>query len=173
MSRQLAHGEEFLVPRKFPIILLTDNVSGEANIGSLFRLADAFNIEKLVFCGAPVNLKSNRLRRTARATEKSVDFEQREEATEALKHLKQQGYSCYALEITQDSIPLPLGTFEKEEKLVLILGNERNGISAEILELTKTRIHIPMFGKNSSMNVAQAAAIGLYEITKSLPSFRD
>lgn len=60
MSSQLSHKEHATAVRKFPIVLLTDNLMGDANIGSLFRLADAFNIEKIIFTGTPVNLDSNR-----------------------------------------------------------------------------------------------------------------
>ena len=57
------------------------------------------------------------------------------------------------------------------KKVALIVGNEISGISEELLKLADNRLHITMFGRNSSMNVAQSAGIALYEITKSLPSY--
>lgn len=170
---QLSHTEHSPTSRKFPIVLLTDNLMGEANIGSLFRLADAFNIEKLIFTGTPINLNSNRLKRTARATIKNVEFEEIEEPAEALEKFILLGYTPYALEITGDSRSLDSVDFRENEKILLIAGNERHGISDQLLEKIENRVHIQMFGNNSSMNVSQAAGIALYEITKTISPFRE
>ncbi|MFO8148536.1 MAG: TrmH family RNA methyltransferase [Bacteroidota bacterium] len=172
MSLQLSHHAHSKLPSKFPVILLTDNLMGDANIGSIFRLADAFNIEKIVFCGTPFNPENNRLKKTARSTLKNVVFEFQENSKEAIENLKQLNYSVFALEITSDSQILDSINFKKETKIVLIIGNERNGIDDYLLEIADKKIHIEMFGKNSSMNVAQATGIALYEITKTLPRFQ-
>lgn len=173
MSSQLSHTEHSSPQLKFPIILLADNLMGDANVGSLFRLADAFNIKKLVFCGTPVNINSNRLKRTARATYNTVKHEHWEVAAEALDHYTSCGYKPLALEITQDSVAIDRISFESEKKILLIVGNESFGVSKELLESIETKIHIRMYGHNSSMNVAQAAGIAFYEITKTLPPFRE
>lgn len=169
MSEQLSHTERFFPIKKFPIVLLTDNLMGDANIGSLFRLADAFNIDKIVFTGTPVNLNSNRLKRTARATIANVENEHFENALEALNFYKNKGYKPLALEVTAGSISIASMSFENDQKIVLVAGNERHGISEALLDCIETKLHIDMFGRNSSMNVAQATGIALYEITKTLP----
>ena len=148
---------------------MLDNISSPANLGSIFRLADAFNIQKLVLCGEPVDLDSNRLKRTARSTVKNVEYEQCDDAVEFCRERKAEGYALCALEITRDSIALDSIEYSGFSKMVLILGNENSGIDEKILQLSVRKIHIEMFGKNSSMNVAQAAGIALFEITKSLP----
>lgn len=173
MSTQLSHKEHTAPVRRFPIVLLADNLMGDANIGSLFRLADAFNIEKIVFCGSPVNLNSNRLKRTARATVERVVNEYWEDPVEALAHYMEHSYKPIGLEITSDSVPLDTFRFEKEKKIVLVVGNERHGISPVLLEKIPTKVHITMFGSNSSMNVSQAAGIAFYEISKTLPSLAE
>lgn len=172
MSLQLAHKEHSNSQTKFPVILLTDNLMGDANIGAIFRLADAFNIEKIVFCGTPFNPENNRLKKTARSTLKNVAFEFQENPTEVIEKLKEMDYVAFSLEITSDSQSLGSINFEEESKIVLIIGNERHGIDDSLLEISDKKVHIEMFGKNSSMNVAQATGIALYEITKSLPSFQ-
>jgi tRNA G18 (ribose-2'-O)-methylase SpoU len=158
--------------KEFPLVLVLDGVSGLANIGSLFRLADAFNIEKLIFCGAEVDLQSNRLRRTARATVKNVIFEEHENSEEICRDLQKDGYELLALEISEDSVPVESLNYKVFEKIALVLGNENSGISDEILKISDKSLHINMFGKNSSMNVTHAAAIALFEITKSLQPVR-
>lgn len=146
---------------------------GDANIGSLFRLADAFSIEKILFCGSPVNLNSNRLKRTARATVEKVPSEYYEEAPEAFLKYESLGYKPFALEITGDSVPLQSFNFAEEQKILLVVGNERHGISKQLLEKIEVKMHINMFGHNSSMNVAQATGIAFYEITKTLPPLQE
>jgi len=170
---QLAHLDHSKIKNKFPLVILTDNIIGEANIGSIFRLADAFNIEKIIFTGSPINLNSNRLKKTARSTFKYVDFEYIENAPAALRSYKKEGYKVLALEITSDSLSIDSLNYQNKSKLLLIIGNERNGISPELLKLSDKNLHIRMFGENSSMNVAQATGIALYEITKTLLPFQE
>jgi len=143
---------------------------GDANIGSLFRLADAFNIEKIIFTGTPVNLNSNRLKRTARSTVSTVAHEFIEDPIEALNIYTGKGYVPIALEITEDSKPVHHINFENIQKVLLVVGNERHGISDYLLEKINLKVHIDMYGRNSSMNVSQAAGIAFYEISKTLPS---
>ncbi|UJH91633.1 TrmH family RNA methyltransferase [Antarcticibacterium sp. 1MA-6-2] len=170
---QLSHNEHISQLKKFPLIVLSDNLIGDANLGSLFRLADAFNIEKVVFCGTPVDISSNRLKKTARTTFQTVFYEQWESTEEALKSYLLRGYYPMALEITEDSVPINSLSFEDKDKVLLVVGNERYGISSEVLDLINKKIYIKMFGHNSSMNVAQATGIALYEITKTLPPFHE
>lgn len=168
MKKQLSHEQSRFKKEERPIILILDNVSGEANIGSIFRLADAFGIEKIVFCGTYPNLTSNRLKRTARNTHEYVIFEVFEQTKEAVEGYKDQGYTPFALEITAKSTALESADFKELSKISLVIGNEANGIQEEVLSLCEKVIHIEMFGNNSSMNVAQATAIALYEIRKNV-----
>ncbi len=172
MSLQLDHSEHSEAKNKFPIIILTDNIMGEANIGSIFRLADAFNIEKVIFSGSPINLKSNRLRRTARGTFEKVDFDYTESILETIESYISKGYKPVVLEITSDSVQLDQLKVSIDSKILLIIGNERHGISEMVLDAVQAKVHIPMFGNNSSMNVSQAAGIALYEFSKTFLTFR-
>lgn len=82
--------------------------------------------------------------------------------------LKEEGYEIMALEITENSTSIDMFNFSKLKNVALIVGEENVGVSKNILQLCNQQIHINMFGNNSSMNVAQATAIALYEITKQL-----
>ncbi len=165
---QQKHDTNPFQEKSFPLVLLLDNISGPANLGSLFRLADAFNIEKIVSCGPSVDLTSNRLKRTARATIDSMAFEQQEDPVSACREYAEKGYSILALEIARGSQPVESMSYSEFHKIVLVLGNENSGISEEVLGIADLKLHINMFGKNSSMNVAQACGIAFFEITKTL-----
>ena len=169
---QATHDSTTFEKKKFPIVLILDGISSPANMGSLFRLADAFGIEKLIFCESPVDIKSNRLKRTARATIKNVFFEERENSEAVCRELKVEGYKILALEVASGSIPVQESNFQNQEKVALVLGNESRGVKKEILEMADNLLHIEMFGDNSSMNVTHAAAIALFEITKRLQPVR-
>ena len=79
--------------------------------------------------------------------------------------LKGEGFKLIGLEITNTSKALNETDFTKMEKIVLVVGAERTGISPDLLKITDETVHIPIFGQNSSMNVVNALAIALYEIT--------
>jgi tRNA G18 (ribose-2'-O)-methylase SpoU len=152
---------------QFAIILVTDNVIRPANVGSIFRIADAFGVEKLILGGSTIEL-NRKVWNTSRATEKVVNFEQIENSENVIKNLKKEGYSVICLEITKDSKSISEIQLEYNHKIVLVVGSERYGIKHEILTCADSIYHIPMYGQNSSMNVAQATSIALYEITKLL-----
>ncbi|WP_300437622.1 TrmH family RNA methyltransferase [Christiangramia sp.] len=168
---QLTHNEITFQKQKFPVVLLLDNITGEANLGSMFRLADAFGIEKIIFCGSKPNLNSNRLKRTARNSYRTVTFEFEEDPIRSIKYFKDKGFKSFAIEITSFSKPMHKIDLNTHDKLLLVAGNERHGISQEVLNLCEKHFHIEMFGKNSSMNVAQSVGIALYEITNRFNKF--
>ncbi|TRO66429.1 TrmH family RNA methyltransferase [Christiangramia sabulilitoris] len=171
MIDQLTHEKTSFQKTEFPIILLLDNITSEANLGSIFRLADAFGVHKVIFCGTRPNLKSNRLKRTARNTYNTVNFEFQEDAVSSINILKTEGYRALALEITSNSKNLHTFELNQLDQILLIAGNERHGISEEVLKLCEEFYHIQMFGENSSMNVAQSVGIALYEITTGFNKF--
>ena len=164
---QLNHYNTDFKKKEFPIILVSENVTNAPNIGSLFRISDAFGIEKLILCGENIQL-GRKMTKTSRATEKSVNFELKTSALDVIKSLKNEGRQIISLEITSQSTPIHLMQFSKDKKIVIVIGDENFGISEAILNISDSVIHIDMFGQNSSMNVVQATNIALYEITKQL-----
>ncbi len=165
---QTHHDNSPFTKKTFPLVLVCDSLQSPANIGSIFRLADSFGIEKIYFCGAEPNLKSKRMERTARATHQHVPFEYLENHETLLSQLTEANYQLLALEITDTSVPLPFYQFKNAQKIALIIGEENTGVSEKILLRVAESLHIPMYGNNSSMNVATATGIALYEITKQL-----
>lgn len=164
---QLNHYNTNFNKKIFPITLVCENVTNAPNIGSLFRIADAFGIEKIIFCGKDIPL-GRKMTKTSRATEKVVNYEVFESITEVVSNLKASDYQCIALEITEDSLPIHTFNFLTKKPIALLIGDENFGISEATLKQCNQVIHINMFGQNSSMNVVQATNIALYEITKQL-----
>jgi tRNA G18 (ribose-2'-O)-methylase SpoU len=162
---QLTHYNTTFNKRTFPITLVCDQVTNAPNVGSLFRIADAFGVEKLILCGDHIPF-GRKMTKTSRATEKSVHFEIADSALSIVERLKSEGYQILALEITTQSQAIHSTVFDITNPIALVIGDENFGVSETILELSDTIIHIEMFGQNSSMNVVQATNIALYEMTK-------
>ena len=166
---QLTHYTSCFKKQKHPITLICDNIRNAPNIGSLFRIADAFNINELIFCGEDIPL-GKRMTKTSRSTEKYVNHNVETDISEIIKNLKDSNHYLIALEITETSTELNQFQIETNQPLVLILGDENFGVSETVLKQCDAIVHINMFGNNSSMNVVQAASIALYEITNQLNS---
>ena len=164
---QLTHYNTNFTKRTFPIVLVCDNVTNAPNIGSLFRIADTFGIEKIWLCGEQISI-GRKITKTSRATEKVVDYEITNSALEVVEQLINKNYQIISLEITNTSKPIHSFQFTKAHPIALVIGDENFGISDAILKKSNAIIHIDMFGHNSSMNVVQATNIALYEMTKQL-----
>lgn len=169
-NRQLQHRDHVAASVKHPLVLLLDNVRDAANVGGIFRLADALGVERLLLCGETASPPDRRLTRSARSTHQVVAYQQREESLRAASELRAQGYQLFALELSRASVDLKSVDFRMHNRICLLLGGERNGLSDALLEIVDQTVHIPMLGQNSSMNVTSACAIALYEITRHLES---
>lgn len=164
---QLTHYTNKFKKQSFPVIVICENVTNAPNIGSLFRICDAFGVSELIFCGESLPIPSRKMQKTSRATEKYVPFRIAANISDIISDIKET-HQIIALEITENSVPLSKHNLDTNQPIALIIGDENFGVSDTILTLAKTHIHIEMFGENSSMNVVQATNIALYEITKQL-----
>ena len=164
MNKQLSHSESNHLQKKFPLTIVADGLQGPANIGSLFRVSEAFGIEKIYFCNSIINFGSARLKKTARNTQDNVPFSTEANTLDKVKDLKNNGYTIVSLEITNSSLPIHSLKLDTFHKIVIVVGNEQEGISENVLKFSDICTHIQMYGTNSSMNVAQATSIALNTI---------
>jgi tRNA G18 (ribose-2'-O)-methylase SpoU len=152
--------DEYLNKRKTPLVVVLDNVMNSYNVGSFIRLADAFAIEKIIVCGA-LTISDKKLRKASRNEAKWVCIEYSDSATSSLQTLLDEGYTIFSVELCHESIDYSEVTYPSP--CVLVLGNERKGVSEAVLKLSHQQIHIPMFGMGNSLNVSTAGAIVLAE----------
>jgi len=168
---QHTHQSTRFVEKKHSITLVCDGITSPANMGSIFRLCDAFGVEKVIFCNSKVNLDSPRLKKTARNTLYNTSFLQEENINQVLSQIKIEGKHLIGIEIASTSTAIHKIKLPFNKSIALVIGNERTGISDDALQKLDQIVHIDMFGKNSSMNVSHAAAIALFEFTKNNPLF--
>ena len=161
---QLTHANTHFEKRSFPITLVCDHIYFQQNLGSLFRIGEAFGIEKIIFIGKDIPLTPRKINKTSRSTHLQIPHSIIEETIEAIA-LLQEEYHIIALEITSTSNPIQQLSVPKNKKVALLIGNEIEGVSASLLAISNQITHITMYGNNSSMNVVQATSIALYEIS--------
>ncbi len=152
--------DEFLGRPRRPITVVLDGVSQNYNIGSIFRLCDAFLVQQLVICGSKVNLRKRRLVQAAQGTQHWVPWSERQRGSEAVAEAKALGAWVVVAEQTATSVR-PEQHVPKFP-VCLVLGSERSGVSSEAMEVADAVVTIPMLGMANSINVATAAAILLH-----------
>jgi len=160
LRKTKAARDEYLSKPKTPIIVVLDNVTNSYNIGSFIRLADAFAIEKIIVCGE-LTISDKKLKKASRNEAKWVRIEYSNSTTESLQVLVDEGYTVFSVELCHESIDY--SAINYPTACVLVLGNERKGVSEGALKLSHRLIHIPMFGMGNSLNVSTAGAIVLAE----------
>ena len=158
--------ETFSTIKRNPIYLVLDRVIDTYNIGSLFRLSDAIAVEKIYICGDTEYPPSSRIHKAAVGTEEWVPWEKMDNAASAVKELKKKGVEIIAVE--QDKRSVSYKNMRPQFPVAIVIGNETDGVSKEVLDLADTIVELPMFGVNKSFNVWGSAAIIAYKIIESL-----
>ena len=153
---------------QFPFCAVLNNIRSLYNVGSIFRTADAAGVEKLWLCGITGIPPSEKISKTALGAEKSVAWEYCQNARECLERLKARGYQIVLLEQTPQS--LSYEEYRPEGPVCLVLGNERSGVTEDILPFCGRAVEIPMSGLKISLNVTVAFGIAAYHIRGHLAS---
>ncbi|MBT3242261.1 MAG: TrmH family RNA methyltransferase [Bacteroidetes bacterium] len=166
--KQLQHKEIPKAESSLPITILCDGISLPVNIGNIFRLADAFGVERIVFAGQKIDVRNRKVKQVSRSTHLWIPYSNITLLPPEISELKNRGYFIIALEITDNSQVIQEVDLSSNQKTALIIGSEHKGISEEVLSLCDKTFHIPIFGQNTSMNVANALAVSLYEISKQI-----
>jgi 23S rRNA (guanosine2251-2'-O)-methyltransferase len=150
---------------KKSLYLIAEDVRSAHNVGSLFRTADVFGVDKIYLCGYTPTPPRKEISKTALDAQEWIAWEQQVYIGPLLKKLKAEGVYIVALEIAPGAVSLP--EFKPEFPLALIVGNEITGVRPETLALADTIVQIPMVGKKESLNVSVAAGIALYQLRQS------
>lgn len=156
--------DDYKNAEKMPLVIVLDNIRSLNNIGSVFRTADAFRVEKIYLCGITGRPPHREIHKTALGATESVDWEYFESTYEAIVKLKNSKFKVVAIEQIENSINLSDYKPEPNEKLALIFGNEISGISEDIIKDIDLCIEIPQFGTKHSFNIAVSTGIVLWHL---------
>jgi len=141
-------------------IVMLDNITSSENVGSIARSASALGVHSYLLPQQGPHPFGRRALRVSMGHASRLKLHRYDDIKKMIRTLKQQGYTIYAAEITENS--MPLSQIAVTEKWVLLMGHEGNGISTDILELCDRVVHIEMEANVKSFNVAVAASIILY-----------
>ncbi|MCP4313685.1 MAG: RNA methyltransferase [Bacteroidetes bacterium] len=155
---------DFKEAGKIPVKVVLDNVRSQNNIGSVFRTADAFRLEGLILCGITSTPPHREIHKTALGATESVEWEYVEETEEAIRQLKENGYSILSVEQTEGALSLEKIDLEPDRKVALIFGHEIRGVDQKVVDLSDHCIEIPQFGTKHSLNISVAAGIVIWEV---------
>lgn len=158
--------EEFKAQKKFPIIVILNDIRSLNNIGSFFRTADAFNVEKIYLCGITANPPHRDIHKTALGATETVDWEYRQSITDLIKDLKRENISVCTIEQTEKTTFLQDVPSLSENRFALVFGNEVDGVDQEVIDLSDHVIEIPQFGTKHSLNVSVCAGVVMWEFAK-------
>ena len=147
-----------------PVHVVLDNLRSAYNVGSIFRTSDAGAVEHIHLCGMSAHPPHKKLEKTALGAFDYVPWTYHERTTDALEELGQKDILRVAVEVTENSVPVP--DFEWPTPVAIVFGNEVTGINERVLGACDAAVRIPMHGYKNSMNVATAFGIVLYEVLR-------
>jgi tRNA G18 (ribose-2'-O)-methylase SpoU len=155
--------DEFKEADKLPVCIVLDNVRSLHNVGSAFRTADSFRMEKIYLTGITGTPPHREIQKSALGATESVAWEYVENAAKAVADIKAQGYTIIIIEQTTASKPLNNFTPEKGKKYCLVFGNEVDGVSDEVIAHGDIALEIPQIGTKHSLNISVCLGIVCWE----------
>lgn len=159
---------EFHQAQKTPLIIILDDIRSLHNIGSVFRTADAFLVEKIYLCGITATPPNKEIHKTALGATDTVNWVYEKDVLQVVATLREEKVKVYAVEQVEASVmlndfqPLP------DEKYALIFGNEVKGVSQEAILKCDAVVEIPQLGTKHSLNVSVSAGIVIWDLFQKL-----
>ncbi len=160
--------DQFRSADKLPVCIVLDNIRSLHNVGSAFRTADAFKVEKIFLTGITGTPPHREIHKTALGATDSVPWEYGSDPAEIVKRLKEEGYEILIVEQTTESKPLQKFTFKPSGRYCFVFGNEVNGVSDSVIAQADSALEIPQEGTKHSLNISVCLGIVVWEIFKKL-----
>lgn len=160
--------EEFKEAKKSPLVVVLDNIRSQHNIGSAFRTADSFRVEKIYLCGICATPPTAEIHKSALGAEFSVDWEYYKETIDVVKRLRDEGFTIISVEQAENSTMLDSFQLPENQKFALIYGNEVKGVEQAVVDASDICLEIPQYGTKHSLNVSVSIGITIWKISELL-----
>ena len=155
--------DDFKKSKKTSAIVILDNLRSIHNVGSIFRTSDSFLIEKIIISGYTATPENSRMEKTALGSSDSVDWEYSDDIIETIKKLQKKDVKIISIEQADESLKIEKFNPIKGTKYAFIFGNEVDGVSNDIINVSDEVVEIPQVGTKHSLNVSVAAGIVLWD----------
>lgn len=157
--------DEYKSQKKYPIVVVLDNLRSAHNVGSVFRTCDAFLIEKICLCGISPCPPKKEIRKTALGATESVNWQYFDETMDCIHQLKEENYQIISVEQANKSTSLEDFTIDKSSKMALVFGHEVEGVDERCITGSNHVLEIPQQGTKHSFNVSVSVGIVLWHLT--------
>ena len=144
------------------LIVILDQVTDPHNVGAILRSACAFNADAVIMQTKHAPELNGVLAKTACGAVEHIDVAYETNLSRSIERLQEAGYFVYGLDERGENI----GALDRANKSALVLGAEGPGIRRLVKEHCDALIRLPMGGQMPSINVSNAAAVALYEFSK-------
>ena len=147
--------------------IIIENVRSAFNTGNIIRTADALGYDVILSGYTPSPSRDLKVKKSSLGAEESITIKEFRNPSEAIIYAKQHYGFLISAEKTEKSIALDKSLSFKLPDLnfSLVVGNEKTGVLPETLQASDLVVHIPMQGTKESLNVGQAAAIMMRELS--------
>ena len=162
---------QFIASKKTPLIIILDNIRSLNNIGSVFRTADAFLIEKIYLCGITATPPHKDIQKTALGATDNVLWEYAEKTIDVVRKLRNEGVVIASIEQAEHTTDLANFSLRKDATYAVIFGNEVKGVSQEVVSESDVVIEIPQHGTKHSLNISVSAGIVIWDLFCKLKQF--
>lgn len=164
--------KDFKESEKIPLTLILDNIRSLNNIGSVFRTADAFLIEKIYLCGITAVPPHKNIHKTALGATENVNWEYAENTIEVVHKLQQKGISVWVIEQTKGAKFLNDFQPKKNASYAFVFGNEVRGVSQQVVDSCNQAIEIPQFGTKHSLNISVAGGVVMWDFFSKMKLYK-
>ena len=159
---------DFKASEKFPIVLILDNIRSLNNVGSVFRTADAFRVEKIYLCGITATPPHKDITKTALGATESVSWEYAPDTLTLVQSLQEKGTEVFSVEQAEASQSLLTFDVSPQKKYALVFGNEVKGVQQSVVSQSDGVIEIPQYGTKHSLNISVSAGVVVWDLVAKL-----
>lgn len=144
------------------IILVLDGIQDPGNLGTILRTADSVNLKQIIISKKTADCYNPKVVRSTMGAIFRVNVIEADNLVETLKDIKRNKFKILATSLGGSENIYDI----KYNKKAIVIGNEANGVSKEILDIADNKVIIPMLGKTESLNASVATGVILYEYVR-------
>jgi tRNA G18 (ribose-2'-O)-methylase SpoU len=144
--------------------VVAEALDNPTNLGAIIRSATALGWDALILTQGSADPLARRALRVSMGTGLQLPFARHENSLELHAMLQDNNCATVALTPHHSAQDITDTMFGAEQKIALLLGSERDGLTSQVLSEADHQLRIPMFHNTDSLNVAAAAAIALFAL---------
>ena len=144
------------------LLVILDNIQDPGNLGTIIRTVDSIGLSQIILSKGTVDPYSPKVVRSTMSGIFRVNIVQVEDIEQTIKEIQKHKFKVVATDLATNKSMYDISY----NKTAVVIGNEANGVSKEVLDLADEKIKIPMLGKTESLNAAVATGVVLYEYVR-------